>query len=1034
MTTMGINGFGRIGRLVFRAAVENQSVTMVAVNDPFMDLDYMQYLLKYDSVHKRFNGTVTTKKEGTEEYLVVNGLKVRVFHEKDPAQIPWGKVGAKYVCESTGVFCDKEKASKHLKGGCMKVIISAPPKDNTPMFVMGVNQEKYTKDLEVVSNASCTTNCLAPLAKVINDSFGIAEGLMTTVHAMTATQLTVDGPSRGGKDWRGGRCASENIIPSSTGAAKAVGKVIPAMNGKLTGMAFRVPTPDVSVVDLTCRLEKPATMDEITAAIKKAADGPMKGILGFTDHEVVSTDFVTCAYSSIFDKTACIALNDKFVKLVSWYDNEWGYSNRLVDLAVHMSQVDGVIPPPAKIESIKAPFAESLAEGQYAQCNDAREIFDSRGNPTVEVDLVTNDHLFRAAVPSGASTGIYEALELRDGDSKRLLGKGVLKAVQNVNERIAPALVGMDVTKQKEIDKKMVELLDGTQNDWGWSKSSLGANAILAVSMAVCRAGAASMEMPLYQYLSCLSGRPTDSYVMPVPSFNVINGGSHAGNRLACQEFMILPVGAKSFREALCIGCEVYHSLKSCIKKKYGQDACNVGDEGGFAPSVQDNNEALDVLMDAIEKSGHKDKVKIGTDVAASEFYKDIRVKSTRTVELGFGHAWFAKYPFVSIEDPFDQDDWAAYAEFNKKCGKEIRLDFDQTLGFPGEGPFLGQIKTGAPCRSERLAKYNQLLLRIEEELGTKAFQDAFARHQILHVQSKKRSGDGRRIGLATLRRLYGAHPAVLRRAFSLESRGTLPPHEDPLEQLLGAPRAPGGSWYASCVLQRSRRALSEFLSQALPKGVPHFLQRSPKSLASRCRPPTHSAAAWVFFGRNARGRVLRGRPEHTDAIQHSGTWHVQLKGQKVWTVRPTTELQRQARALKGAGPVKIRCKEGDVLCINTKLWWHQTHIPSKCQLSMSVARDMYLDGTRPGACDMTNVEGHYAVQAIRKGAVIFTEDDAPDLQLPRSSEANCELRESQDGRLVVAAKRAIRKGEWFSVSESEEEAETEERAHKRRR
>eukprot|EP00913_Durusdinium_trenchii_P022342 g20988.t1 len=572
MTTMGINGFGRIGRLVFRAAVENQSVTMIAVNDPFMDLDYMQYLLKYDSVHKRFNGTVTTKKEGTEEYLVVNGLKVRVFHEKDPAQIPWGKVGAKY--------------------------------DNTPMFVMGVNQEKYTKDLEVVSNASCTTNCLAPLAKVINDSFGIAEGLMTTVHAMTATQLTVDGPSRGGKEARVG-CPCHRGMGNS---GSAVGKVIPAMNGKLTGMAFRVPTPDVSVVDLTCRLEKPATMDEITAAIKKAADGPMKGILGFTDHEVVSTDFVTCAYSSIFDKTACIALNDKFVKL----DNEWGYSNRLVDLAVHMSQVDGVIPPPAKIESIKA-----------------REIFDSRGNPTVEVDLVTNDHLFRAAVPSGASTGIYEALELRDGDSKRLLGKGVLKAVQNVNERIAPALVGMDVTKQKEIDKKMdwSSLLDGTQNDWGWSKSSLGANAILAVSMAVCRAGAASMEMPLYQYLSCLSGRPTDSYVMPVPSFNVINGGSHAGNRLACQEFMILPVGAKSFREALCIGCEVYHSLKSCIKKKYGQDACNVGDEGGFAPSVQDNNEALDVLMDAIEKSGHKDKVKIGTDVAASEFYKDIRVK-----------------------------------------------------------------------------------------------------------------------------------------------------------------------------------------------------------------------------------------------------------------------------------------------------------------------------------------------------------------------------------------------------------------------
>eukprot|EP00435_Cladocopium_sp_Y103_P074212 s151_g47.t1 len=508
---------------------------------------------------------------------------------------------------------------------------------------------------------------------------------------------------------------------------------------------------------------------------------PMKGILGFTDQEVVSTDFVTCAYSSIFDKTACIALNDKFVKLVSWYDNEWGYSNRLVDLAVHMSQVDGVIPPPAKIQSIKA-----------------REIFDSRGNPTVEVDLVTNDHLFRAAVPSGASTGIYEALELRDGEPKRLLGKGVLKAVQNVNERIAPALIGMDVTKQKEIDKMMVEMLDGTQNDWGWSKSSLGANAILAVSMAVCRAGAASMEMPLYQYLSCLSGRPTDSYVMPVPSFNVINGGSHAGNRLACQEmqtlFMILPVGAKSFKEALCIGCEVYHSLKSCIKKKYGQDACNVGDEGGFAPSVQDNNEALDVLMDAIEKSGHKDKVKIGTDVAASEFCKeggkydlDFKNPNSKPADWKSGsemadyyQAWFAKYPFVSIEDPFDQDDWAAYAEFNKKCGKDVQIVGDDLLvtntkriekalevgacnalllkvnqigsiteaidaanmsmqngwgvmvshrSGETEDSFIadlvvglrtGQIKTGAPCRSERLAKYNQLL-RIEEELGSKA-------------------------------------------------------------------------------------------------------------------------------------------------------------------------------------------------------------------------------------------------------------------------------------------------------------------------
>merc|ERR1712127_847567 len=332
----------------------------------------------------------------------------------------------------------------------------------------------------------------------------------------------------------------------------------------------------------------------------------MKGVLSFTDADVVSTDFATCPYSSIFDKTACIALTDKFVKLVSWYDNEWGYSNRLVDLACHMAKVDGLVPTPAKVVSIKA-----------------REIFDSRGNPTVEVDLETDAHLFRAAVPSGASTGIYEALELRDGDKGRLLGKGVLKAVKNVNEIIAPKLIGLDVTQQRAIDQTMVEIIDGTQNDWGWSKSSLGANAILAVSMAVCRAGAASMQMPLYEYIANIAGRRTDNFVMPVPCFNVINGGSHAGNRLACQEFMILPVGAATFKEAMIIGAEVYHTLKSCIKKKYGQDACNVGDEGGFAPSVQDNDEALDVLMDAIKKSGHEGKVKIGTDVAASEFYKD---------------------------------------------------------------------------------------------------------------------------------------------------------------------------------------------------------------------------------------------------------------------------------------------------------------------------------------------------------------------------------------------------------------------------
>jgi len=774
---VGVNGFGRIGRLVFRAGVENQAVTMVGINDPFMDLEYMRYLLKYDSVHRSFKGTITTKKEDGKEFLVVNGLPIRVFHEKDPGAIGWGEVGATYVCESTGVFTTQEKAALHIKGGCKKVIISAPPKDDVPMFVMGVNHQNYTKDLTVVSNASCTTNCLAPLAKVINDSFGIVEGLMTTVHAMTATQLTVDGPSRGGKDWRGGRCASQNIIPSSTGAAKAVGKVIPALNGKLTGMAFRVPTPDVSVVDLTCRLEKGASMDAICEAIKKAGETSMKGVLGFTDEEVVSTDFATCPLSSIFDKGACIALNDKFVKLVSWYDNEWGYSNRLVDLACHMARVDGVVPKPATIVSIKA-----------------REIYDSRGNPTVEVDLITDAHLFRAAVPSGASTGIYEALELRDGDKGRLLGKGVLKAVKNVNDIIAPALIGMEVTQQKAIDKKMVEVLDGMQNDWGWSKSRLGANAILAVSMAVCRAGAASMQMPLYEYIANIAGRPTDKYMMPVPAFNVINGGSHAGNRLACQEFMILPVGASTFKEALIIGCEVYHTLKGVIKKKYGQDACNVGDEGGFAPSVQDNNEALDVLMEALQLSGHADKVKIGTDVAASEFYKDGKYDldfknpssdpstwKTGAELMQLYEEWITKYPMISIEDPFDQDDWEAHALCQKTLGQKVQIVGDDLLvtntkrirkalevgacnalllkvnqigsiteaiaaatmsmqngwgvmvshrSGETEDSFIadlvvglrtGQIKTGAPCRSERLAKYNQLL-RIEEELGSKAF------------------------------------------------------------------------------------------------------------------------------------------------------------------------------------------------------------------------------------------------------------------------------------------------------------------------
>merc|ERR1712224_18275 len=313
----------------------------MGINDPFMDLDYMVYLLKYDSVHGRFDGTVVSKKEGDAEFLVINGKDVRIFHEKEPNKIGWGSVGVNYVCESTGVFTQKEKAELHIKGGAKKVIISAPPKDAVPIYVVGVNHKSYKKTDTVVSNASCTTNCLAPLTKVVHEKFGIIEGLMTTVHAMTATQLTVDGPSRGGKDWRGGRCASQNIIPSSTGAAKAVGKVLPVLNVKLTGMAFRVPTPDVSVVDLTCRLEKPAKYDDIVAAIKEAAAGDMKGVLDWTDEEVVSTDFVSCKASSIFDVKAGIALNDTFVKLVSWYDNEWGYSNRLVDLCIYMSKQDG---------------------------------------------------------------------------------------------------------------------------------------------------------------------------------------------------------------------------------------------------------------------------------------------------------------------------------------------------------------------------------------------------------------------------------------------------------------------------------------------------------------------------------------------------------------------------------------------------------------------------------------------------------------------------------------------------------------------
>jgi len=321
---IGINGFGRIGRLVLRAALE-KGCDVVAINDPFIALDYMVYMFKYDSTHGRFTGDVKAE----DGQLVVNGKKIAVFSERDPASIPWGKSGADIVVESTGVFTTIEKAGLHLKGGAKKVVISAPSAD-APMFVMGVNESSYDPSMNIVSNASCTTNCLAPLAKVIHDNFEIVEGLMTTVHAITATQKTVDGPS--GKLWRDGRGAAQNIIPASTGAAKAVGKVIPALNGKITGMAFRVPVHDVSVVDLTVRLGKPTTMDEIKAKVKAASEGPLKGILGYTEDEVVSADFIGDNRSSIFDAGAGIMLSPQFVKLISWYDNEYGYSNRVVDL------------------------------------------------------------------------------------------------------------------------------------------------------------------------------------------------------------------------------------------------------------------------------------------------------------------------------------------------------------------------------------------------------------------------------------------------------------------------------------------------------------------------------------------------------------------------------------------------------------------------------------------------------------------------------------------------------------------------------
>lgn len=330
---VGINGFGRIGKLAFQAALKNDEVEVVAVNDPFITADYMAYMVKFDSAHGRFNGDIKAE----EGKIIVDGKTINVYNEMDPNNIPWGKEGAQYVLECSGVFTTMEKAQAHINAGAKKVVISAPSKD-APMFVMGVNNDKYDPSMNIVSNASCTTNCLAPLAKVINDNFGIKDGLMTTVHSTTATQKTVDGASK--KDWRGGRAAASNIIPSSTGAAKAVGKVIPELNGKLTGMAFRVPTIDVSVVDLTCNLERPTTYEEICSAMKKASEGELKGIVEYVDEDVVSSDFLNDEHTSIFDAKAGIMLTDTFVKLVAWYDNEWGYAHKLVDLAAYMSSVD----------------------------------------------------------------------------------------------------------------------------------------------------------------------------------------------------------------------------------------------------------------------------------------------------------------------------------------------------------------------------------------------------------------------------------------------------------------------------------------------------------------------------------------------------------------------------------------------------------------------------------------------------------------------------------------------------------------------
>jgi len=473
---MGINGFGRIGRLVFRAAAGNPDVKVVAVNDPFMDLKYMMYQLQFDSVHKQFPGTISMKAEGGKEFLVVNGNPIQVFHEKDPASIPWGAAKADYVCESTGVFTAKEKAELHIKGGAKKVIISAPPKDAVPIYVVGVNHTKYKTSDTVVSNASCTTNCLAPLTKVVHEKFGIKEGLMTTVHAMTATQLTVDGPSRGGKDWRGGRCASENIIPSSTGAAKAVGKVIPEVNGKLTGMAFRVPTPDVSVVDLTCRLEKPAKYGEIVAAVKEAAAGPMRGVLAWTEDEVVSQDFVSCKSSSIFDVGAGIALNDTFVKLVTWYDNEWGYSNRLIELALYMSKQDAPKPQPkaavsAGLGQLDPQGGLWLTPAQRAALKATADAMSSPGKGFLAADESAGPWL---------RAGHSEAAKIPDTVENRAAYRSLIFQTPGISQYISGVIMHWETLFQSDASgNKMVDLVNkngmipGIKLDKGYDKSGL---------------------------------------------------------------------------------------------------------------------------------------------------------------------------------------------------------------------------------------------------------------------------------------------------------------------------------------------------------------------------------------------------------------------------------------------------------------------------------------------------------------------------------------------------------------------------------